>query len=588
VTERPPTTNHEAEESKPPNTLTILSCDTCGKPVKESSKDDVGTVFYECENGHKTASPTRKAYAPMMYECLTSYQGENGAFNPIAFANDLLNNYFFKTDKKSGIIYIFSLERGIWEPLGEIFIEQATAEKLALEYRQHYLIDIKGYMRASTYADLTETPNKLAVKNGVLNVLTREISPPSPGDFIITKLPITYDATAQCPAILKFLTEVFGEKQLSVVQEIVGYCLYKEMPFHKAALNVGDGANGKSTFNELLKSFLGPENVSNVTLQDLCYNRFASAQQYGKLANLCADLPNDSITSSGRFKMLTGGDTISAEFKHKPAFSFKNYAKMIFSANAIPQVSEDTLAFYRRWIILACNQVFLGENCDPRILEKLTTPQELSGLLNYALEGLKRLLSNGRFSVNETVEEQRGQYIRKSNSAKAFIEERLETSDDSKKYVEEAKLYQNFILFCNDQKLPTMPKRSFTINMQEFCPGAKQTTQRVGGKPGVHVWQYVEIPNVATVAGTLFPEEKTHLNSKVKKPPAPPATKPSIREVLGKVRTQFVEGTKEEWVAFAVEAGMPEKDAKALFERLKGSDLFQIVRDGRAVWRWVR
>jgi putative DNA primase/helicase len=577
---------------KPPSTL--LLCPVCGKPVKPIHKDDCGTQFYECEKCHeKTAKPMKKTYSPMLYE----FQGqcdEEGRFNPAQFAHDLVNNYFFRTDKRTETIYIFNDQAGVWDPLGEIFIKQATLETLKLETRSHYYNDILFCVRAASYDDLKESP-KIALDNGILNVETEEIEQPNPAEFIVTKLPVTYDKNADCPAIKKFLEEVFGEHQIPVVQELIGYCLYKRMPFHKAALLVGDGANGKSTFQELLKNFLGSENVSNVTLQELCGNRFASSQLYGKLANLCADLPHTAIASSGRFKMLAGGDTISAEFKHKPAFSFMNYAKMIFSANTIPQVSEDTLAFFRRWIILVCNNVFLGENCDPKMLEKLTTQQELSGLLNYALQGLKRLLSNGKFSINETVEELRNQYIRKSNPAKAFIEEKLEYVNDPKVYIEEAELYQKFILYCNSGNLPTMPKRSFTLNMQEFCPDAKQTTQRILGKSGIHVWQFIRlkesVATVATVASSLFTSNNSNLFLNINKSvatPATAATKPSVKEVLEKARLAFVEGTQEEWCSFVVEAGLSKEEAEALFQRLKGSEMFWHDRsDGKTVWRWA-
>lgn len=169
------------------------------------------------------------------------------------------------------------------------------------------------------------------------------------------------------------------------------------MPFHKAIMMIGSGANGKSTVLRLLKSFLGETDCSAVSLQDLCKNRFAAAQLYHKLANICADLPSDGIENSGKFKTLTGDDFVNAEFKFQKAFCFENYAKLAFSANQIPKTQDDTIAYFRRWIIAAFNQVFLGKNCDPTIIKKLTTEKELSGLLNLTLEGLNRILLNGGF-----------------------------------------------------------------------------------------------------------------------------------------------------------------------------------------------
>ncbi len=107
------------------------------------------------------------------------------------------------------------------------------------------------------------------------------------------------------------------------------------------------------------------------------------------MANISADLPKTAISTSGRFKMLTGRDTISAEFKHKNAFQFLNTAKMWFSCNEFPQTTEDTLAYVRRWKIFNCINVFIGEKADPKILEKLTTPQELCRFLKLDLRRIE-------------------------------------------------------------------------------------------------------------------------------------------------------------------------------------------------------
>src|SRR5208283_2759033 len=92
------------------------------------------------------------------------------------------------------------------------------------------------------------------------------------------------------------------------------------------------------------------------------------------------------------FKMLTGGDSIGTEKKFKDEYSFVNYAKLIFSANKPPKVTdEDSYAFWRRWILIEFPNQFGDDKKDPEILNKLTAEAELSGLLNWALEGLARL-----------------------------------------------------------------------------------------------------------------------------------------------------------------------------------------------------
>jgi putative DNA primase/helicase len=237
------------------------------------------------------------------------------------------------------------------------------------------------------------------------------------------------------------------------------------------------------------------------------------------MANISADLPKTAISTSGRFKMLTGKDMISAEFKHKNSFQFLNTAKMWFSCNEFPQTTEDTLAYVRRWKIFNCINTFIGEKADPKILEKLTIPTELSGFLNWILEGLKRLLTNGRFSANETEETLRENILKLSNPTKAFIEKTLEKSNNPKDYIIEAELYREFVSFCDLENLPSVRKGEFTQALIKEIPDVKQTKQRQLGKT-VNVYQFVKkksvndvvVPSVLT---TLSDAEKTLKFSKI-------------------------------------------------------------------------
>ena len=147
-----------------------------------------------------------------------------------------------------------------------------------------------------------------------------------------------------------------------MLQEIIGYCLYKGYPIQKAIMLVGSGSNGKSVFIQLLQHFLGVYHCASNSLQKLAVNRFSLSSLHGKLANLFADLSSSSLSDTSIFKMLTGGDLIQAEKKFKDEFSFTNYAKLIFSANAIPKSPDDSDAFFRRWIIIVFPFKFTGKN----------------------------------------------------------------------------------------------------------------------------------------------------------------------------------------------------------------------------------
>jgi putative DNA primase/helicase len=191
--------------------------------------------------------------------------------------------------------------------------------------------------------------------------------------------------------------------------------------------------------------------------------------------NSCADLPATIMQDTGDFKKLTAFDTISAQRKFGHPFQYHNYAKLIFSANEVPESKDQTDAFFKRWIIVDFPYKFviglkeeeIKDNlrvADPKIIEKITTKQELEGLLRVSLFRLKQLISNGCYSVNPPVSEIKQRYLIKSNSAVVFIETELvdsipEEQKNNSNYepvVEKEFLWDEYLAFCKTKR--TNPK----------------------------------------------------------------------------------------------------------------------------------
>jgi putative DNA primase/helicase len=183
----------------------------------------------------------------------------------------------------------------------------------------------------------------------------------------------------------------------------------------------GEGNNGKSVWSTLIQEILGSENYANQSIQDLSSDKNARAELFGKLANIYADLPAEVIKETGTIKMLTGGDEITAEKKYKDPFTFKNKAKLIFSANQLPPVTDYNEAFFDRVHIVNCPNRFDGDNADPFLLEKLTTEEAKSAWLNHAIKGAKRLLDNKQFTTPQVVEDAVQSYKFSSDSVSEFF-----------------------------------------------------------------------------------------------------------------------------------------------------------------------
>jgi putative DNA primase/helicase len=420
------------------------------------------------------------------------------SFLPIVFAKDLLKNCTFKTTRDNETAYCFNVATGIYEATGETIIKEEIAKILDECTRQRYYADILFYVKAKTYFDRPlEHPNKLVLNNGILNMETYELEPFSDKEFLQIHVPVTYDPKLGCPLIQQFILEVVGEAQVPLLQEWIGYCLYAKYPIHKAMILLGPGANGKSTLINLIDRFLGEKNKASITLQALCSNRFAASALDGKLVNLCADIPNKALVQTGMFKMLVGADSIPAERKFKDAYTFDNIAKLMFSTNEIPKTTDDTIAYFRRWIIINCTNYFPPGKANTRILDYICTPSEFSGLLNWALIGLKRLLEKGQFSDNRTWEQERERYLASSNSALAYIESHVEYSNEEKDRITKEDLYAAYVTYCKANDLPIMRQADVTTTMRQAIPDAKETLFRVEGQ-GKHGWSHVTVTAVTT------------------------------------------------------------------------------------------
>lgn len=190
--------------------------------------------------------------------------------------------------------------------------------------------------------------------------------------------------------------------------------------------------------------------------------------------------------------MLVGNDTLTAEEKFKSIFSFKNHAKLVFSCNTVPESTDHTNAFFRRWIIITCPNTFTGDKCDPTILDKIATPAEFSGLLNWALKGLGRLLEKGEFSNSATFQELREQYVKASNPAQAFIEACLDPDESYEAIILKDDLYNAYVDYCSDNRLKSVQKNIFSQKLVQFMPSARPVQKRTDGGRRVHAWRYVK------------------------------------------------------------------------------------------------
>jgi len=394
---------------------------------------------------------------------------EDKEFVAKKLADFIREDYHFITFSDTEELYVY--EEGIYRPGGESLVKGLCEKYLGKENSTYRTNEVVNHIKRATYINRNEIDNNielLCVSNGILNIRTLKLMPHTPDIIFLNKIPVNYNPEADCPKTKQFFNEVCYADDIPTIQELFGYCLYRDYPIHKAAMFIGEGFNGKTKTIGLLGKFLGQENVRSKELRELVNDRFAVFDLYGKLANACAEITSEALKRTGIFKAITGQDLITAARKFKGSFPFKNYAKLIFSANELPISPDKTYAFYRRWILLSFPNTFQGENADPNILEKLTTPEELSGLLNWALEGLHRLLKNGDFTYGKTVAEVQEQYEELSDPLYAYVKEYLEVSHGEA--IAKDELYEHYVKWCKERKLPVTAKNMLTKELSKHLP----------------------------------------------------------------------------------------------------------------------
>jgi putative DNA primase/helicase len=446
----------------------------------------------------KNAKPEKEWEIPDTVEKLEKKEGNIlEIIRKPDYQDGLIQKYHFKTLKDTEEIWYYQKETGNFVDMGEPLIK----EKVELHFKGEPGIDrtvneVLGSIQRRTYVNRNDFNPKiewLACKNCMINVRTGETKEFDPRFMNTTSIPVVHNPEAKCPSIMKFLKEIVSAEDAEIILDFMAYCLWREYKFNNWILLNGAGQNGKTTLLNLIARFLGIHNVSAESLKRLLEGRFTVAQLYQKLVNIDADLSGDIfLRNTGEIKKLTGNDEIAGEKKHKDPFKFRNYAKLIFSCNKIPETGDDTDAWFRRLIIINFERQFLGDNEDRNLIEKLTNEEELSGLLNELLARLPKVLQNGiRPTTNKILAETYDKYVMSSNPVRYFLDNAVAISSKNEDHVPKDKMYDSYFWFCKEKKLATESEQSFSRKMTDAGYKNKQFRFKDGTKP--YCWINVKL-----------------------------------------------------------------------------------------------
>ena len=412
-------------------------CDYCFDDCHDCLE---GCCEEECCRTHR-ADTSDPAWTPMMY---LTYMG-----------------YSFATRANS--LFMYDDELGRYMP-GERSLRQCLVSGL-LELWSPAKANMAVRWAADNAPELWDAPplDRVNVLNGILDVSSGKLEPHSP-DFLSTvQINAAWNPGVECPAIDRFVSQVFPDDAGELFYQLAGLYALPDTRQQKAVMLLGSGSDGKSVALALLQEFLGPRNVSAMPLHEFAENPYAAAELHGKLLNLCADLPDRPLRDATLFKRIVDGrlSTIHARRRYGKPFSFRPFARLIFSANRVPESADASYGYLSRWLVVPFDTHLDEDQLDPFLIEKLTTPDELSGLHNHAVAAYRNMLNRGRLTESDSMKSAKAGFSALSDPIRLFLSECVQPSPDD--HILRSDLYRAYKKWCAFNKTrPVSAHRLYT------------------------------------------------------------------------------------------------------------------------------
>lgn len=393
------------------------------------------------------------------------------SFNHNVFVAHFIHRCCVKSTK-DGRIFLYQ-KRGIFEEMSEIelgkIIRSLMHEGRWNSWNSKSEVEVvKALLRESeTVAEMNSMRNFINLKNGMLSLETFELLPHHPSYLSTVQLPIIYNPNATAPLFMRFINEIslYDEELVRVHQEIMGYLLSAETKAEKAFFFYGGGSNGKSVLTSIITKLVGKENMSSIPLSEF-------GQQFGleglvnKSVNIAAENEmGGKALKTENFKAIVSGDTITINIKYRPSISYKPHCKLVFVVNSLPDSMDVTNGFFRKLTIIPFRRKFEKEEQNVNLIQELLI--ELPGILNWAIEGLRRLRSNNyRFSDCTVVSEYKHTYQTEQNPVKEYFLEHIVLKDGVR--TKQSEFHEKYLQWLNMQGIDDKGTKSKQVFWRNF------------------------------------------------------------------------------------------------------------------------
>jgi len=266
-----------------------------------------------------------------------------------------------------------------------------------------------------------------------------------------------YDPQARCGLFDRTLNEIFDcyitrdrKEVIRHLWEVIGYTIQPHKDIACWVLFHGSGSNGKTLILNIVSALLGDFALEkSIRELDVAKNAHAFADLPGKLAMIDEDVSSSTLLPDGAVKKVSENKMLVANPKNRPTFRFLNTAIAYLSSNSWPKTRDLSYGLKRRALVFDFDRRFTPAEIDltrgKRIIES-----EMSGILNKALRGLKRLRERGSFDVPGPCKKAIETWYYESNQIMQFLTEHYYETV-TRKGTPFLKLYDQYVEWTHDQ-----------------------------------------------------------------------------------------------------------------------------------------
>ena len=278
------------------------------------------------------------------------------------------------------------------------------------------------------------------------------------------------------------------QERVDLWQEWLGYCHTPDTAMQKFMMLIGPSRSGKGTLLRMLEHMTGPEQYVGVNWDNLC-TKFGREPMMGKSIALLGDArtPNRQQRPAILETLLriTGGDTVSVDQKHITEIgNVRINTRISIAVNELPAFIDNAAALANRMLILDLHNSYAGRE-DYTIEGKLKAEIVSGGLSNWAIEGLKRLRENGRFTQPESASATQSSFRELTSPITTFVEECCELKMDSE--VKKNTLFKIWTGWCREHNYPIGNNVQFGMHLASaFRVRTKRIKEDDGSRPRIY------------------------------------------------------------------------------------------------------